>query len=49
LGKYGLQGLPAEDRVYPVDGDLWTNVAWSEIELAVIPNLLPPVDELNHH
>jgi hypothetical protein len=26
LGKYGLRGLRADDRVYPVDGDLWSNV-----------------------
>jgi hypothetical protein len=26
LGKYGLRGLRADDRVYPLDGDLWSNV-----------------------
>jgi hypothetical protein len=26
LGKYGLRGLRADDKVYPLDGDLWSNV-----------------------
>lgn len=26
LAKYGLQGLRADDKVYPLDGDLWNNV-----------------------
>jgi hypothetical protein len=26
LARYGLRGLRADDRVYPPDGDLWTNV-----------------------
>lgn len=26
LAKYGLRGVRADDRVYPLDGDLWSNV-----------------------
>lgn len=26
LGKYGLKGVRSDDKTYPPDGDLWTNV-----------------------